>query len=263
VAWLIGARVRVSHEYENHGWLDRRLIHRTIPQDYTKHSVENNQRLLDLLETRSHEDSLEYELHLTADEITWARDYALKHDLNGRFTLGMHVGSGATKNLFLKRWPLECWLELLSRLARAHPEMRVLLFGGPEEAEAHAAIKRGMPHPSILIPETKNLRQAAALLKHCHGFLSVDTALMHLAAAMKVPRQMVIEAPTLNATNLPWKNPYRIIRNPVVDGRNLDYYRYDGRPIKGTREELLRCMRSVSVEDVFRVVDETVRDWKQ
>jgi ADP-heptose:LPS heptosyltransferase len=45
------------------------------------------------------------------------------------------------------------------------------------------------------------LRETAALMKRCSAFLSVDTALMHIAAAVKVPNQIVIEAPTLNVTN--------------------------------------------------------------
>jgi ADP-heptose:LPS heptosyltransferase len=86
----------------------------------------------------------------------------------------------------------------------------------------------------------------------------VDTAIMHLAAAMKVPNQIVIEAPTLNATNLPWLTNYRVIRNPVLNGRNLDYYRYDGKPIQGTDAELTAMMASVTVEEVHRVVSEAL-----
>lgn len=258
VARFIGARLRLSHEYENHGWLDRLLVNRTVPQDYTQHSVVNNQRLLNLLAPATPLESPEYELYLAKEEIAWANDYSADLGLKDCFALGVHVGSGSTKNLSLKRWPLEHYQELFRRLTDTYPRLRILLLGGPEEKEAHAALAKAVPHDSILAAATPSLRHAAALMKHCHGFLSVDTALMHLAAAMKVPHQMVIEAPTLNATNLPWKNPFRVIRNPVVAGRNLDYYRYDGQPIKGTREELLRCMKSISVEDVYQAVDEAV-----
>ena len=96
------------------------------------------------------------------------------------------------------------------------------------------------------------------LVRQCHSFLSVDTALMHLAAAMKVPRQIVIEAPTLNPTNLPWHTEYKIIRNPLLNGRNLDYYRYDGKPIKGTDQELTAMMESVSVEAVHQALSEAL-----
>jgi len=76
-------------------------------------------------------------------------------------------------------------------------------------------------------PMTKDLRQAAALLKRCSGFISVDTALMHLAAAMKVPNQIVIETPTWNKVIEPYNNPFVLIQNPAVAGKNLEYYRYD------------------------------------
>jgi ADP-heptose:LPS heptosyltransferase len=90
-------------------------------------------------------------------------------------------------------------------------------------------------------------------MQQCTAFLSVDTALMHLAAAVKVP-QIVIEAPTFNKTNEPYGNAFTLVKNPAIAGRNLEYYRYDGRGIRGTREELVRCMESVSVESVYAAV---------
>jgi heptosyltransferase-2 len=254
VARLIGARQRVSHEYENAGWWDRWLVHRCVAQDYSLHSVENNHRLLPLIgaETRlSHHD---LELFLSPAEHHWASEYLVRHQLGGVRKLGMHVGSGGTKNLKLKRWPFNHWLELIQRLTAAQPGLAILLFGGPEEQEEHSKILEATQGRRVRAPGTTNLRQAAALLKHCDAFLSVDTALMHLAAAMKVPQQLVIEAPTLNPTNLPWANPHRVIPNPAVGGRNLDYYRYDGGPIRGSNRELRRLMESVTVDAVEAAV---------
>jgi len=85
-------------------------------------------------------------------------------------------------------------------------------------------------------------------------FLSVDTALMHLAAAVKTPAQIVIETMTFNPTMEPYRRPYVLIRNPNLQGRNLEYYRYDGRGIRGRAAELLACMRAITVEDVLRQV---------
>ncbi|HXG47474.1 MAG TPA: glycosyltransferase family 9 protein [Methylomirabilota bacterium] len=254
VARLIGAKVRISHEYENHGWVDRFLVNRTVPQDYSIHSVENNNRLLGLLGVKPVLSEHPFELFLTPAEREYGEQYVRSHQLQRRKVLGVHVGSGGTKNLALKRWPLDHYVALLQRLAAERPEAAVLLFGGPEEEQAHAELRRRVSHPRMLIPATRNLREVAALMSHCTAFLSVDTALMHLAAAMKVPNQIVIEAPTLNATNMPWQNACRVIRNPAVNGRNLDYYRYDGRPIKGTEAELLACMRSIGVDEVYQAV---------
>ncbi|MCX6906335.1 MAG: glycosyltransferase family 9 protein [Verrucomicrobia bacterium] len=203
-AGLIQGRLRLSHRYEKHGVLDSILVNRTLPQDYSLHSIQNNNRLLELLGKKPLLPQHEMEIYLAPAELQWAGEFIQQRRLNHRQRLGLHVGSGGTK-----------------------------------------------------VP-SRNLRQAAALMKHCHSFLSVDTALMHVATAMKAPHQIVIEAPTLNTTNQPWQTDYRVVRNPMVNGRNLEYYRYDGGPIKGSREHLLACMASIKVQDVYQAVHEAV-----
>lgn len=258
VARFIGARLRLSHEYPNHGWLDRLLVNRTLPEDYSVHSVVNNNRLLGLLDRAPVLPRHDFEVFLTQSERTWATEFLAQHQFGDRRRLGIHVGSGGTKNLALKRWPFGHWQALLRRLRQTHPDLAILLFGGPEEQSEHARLLAEFNTPLLQAPPTKNLRQAAALLGHCHSFVSVDTALMHLAAAMKVPAQIVIEAPTLNPTNVPWQTPYRLVPNPAVAGRNLEYYRYDGGPIRGTDAELRRLMESVTVDAVHAAVAEAV-----
>jgi ADP-heptose:LPS heptosyltransferase len=258
-ARFIGARLRASHAYDSTRAWERLLIHKTVPEDYSVHSIENNNRLLPLIGAKVLLPSHEMELSLTPAEEAWAGEYVARHQLVARRCLGIHVGSGGTKNLALKRWPLDHYVALLRKLTAARPDLSILLFGGPEEQQAHARIRSEVSSPNILIPDSKTLRQAGALMKHCHAFLSVDTALMHLAAAMKVPNQIVIEAPTLNPTNYPHGSQFTLVRNPVVNGRNLDYYRYDGGPIKGTEQELIAAMASISVEAVDEAVLESLR----
>jgi hypothetical protein len=74
---------------------------------------------------------------------------------------------------------------------------------------------------------------------------------MHLAAAMSVPHQFVIETPTVNPCILPLREDWTLIPNPAVAGRNLEFYRYDGRPISGSPEEIRGLMESVNVESVL------------
>jgi ADP-heptose:LPS heptosyltransferase len=259
IARIIGAKLRVSHSYENTpAWGDR-LVHKCVPEDYTVHSIENNRRLLPLIGARPVPGTPKMEIYLTERELLWGEQFIARHSLKGRKRLGIHVGSGGTKNLALKRWPLDRYIELLGQLIASQPQLAILLFGGPEEQDAHARIRTQIPSANIFTPETTNLREAAALLKHCHAFLSVDTALMHLAAAMKVPNQIVIEAPTLNPTNVPWGNPFTVIRNRAVGGRNLEYYRYDGNPIRGSAEELVALMSSIRVDEVLAAVTNALR----
>ncbi len=254
VARLINAPVRVSHEYDNpHPW-DRWLVNRTVKQDYGKHAVENNLALLEAIGARCLLPRHEYEIFLSPADLQWAEDFLVQRHWAGRKRLGIHVGSGGTKNLALRRWPLDHYLALLGELRRTHPELAVLLFGGPSEQKDHQIIKAQTSSDQVLVAPTANLRHAAALLKRCDLFLSVDTNLMHLAAAMKVPKLVVIETPTWNKPIEPYGHPFTLIPNPAVAGRNLDYYRYDGRGIRGSRAELLRCMTSVTVGSVYETL---------
>jgi ADP-heptose:LPS heptosyltransferase len=254
VARVVNARLRLSHKYDNSFWLDRFLVNRVIAQDYQRHSIEHNLRFLDLLGARRALPAYEYEIFLTAAELAWAEQWIAAEKLAGRRMLGIHVGSGGTKNLALRRWPLASYTGLVKRLNNETPDLAILLFGGPDEEKDHHRITAETERGKVFFPRTKNIRQAAALLQKCSGFLSVDTALMHIAAAVKVPNQVVIETPTWNKPIEPYGNPFVLVPNPVVAGRNLDFYRYDGRGIQGTDAELIRCMESVSVDSVYHAI---------
>jgi heptosyltransferase-2 len=255
VARWINARTRISHEYDNRSVLDRWLVNRTAKQDYQRHSIENNLVLLEMAGAKRMLPRHEYELYLSPAEQSWAIDYFREQHLSGRKVLGLHVGSGGTKNLALRRWPLEAYRELIRRLNKSYPELGILLLGGPEEEKDNLWLVAQTDQRLVFQPKTKSLRHAAGLLKHCDIFLSVDTALMHVAAAMGVPKQIVIETPTWNKPIEPYRESFELVRNPAVAGRNLEYDRYDGCGIRGTTQELTRAMESVSVEAVYQAVD--------
>jgi ADP-heptose:LPS heptosyltransferase len=257
-AWLAGADVRLSHQYECFTWLDRWLITASLPQDYTRHSIENNFDVLPLIGAQKKLTGHTIELYLSPSDERQADDFLLKHKLFDKKILGIHVGSGGTKNLPLKRWPLKNYAGLVRQLNKERPDLHILLFGGPEEAKDHEVVLAQANLDLTLVAKTKNLSETAALMKRCSAFLSVDTALMHIAAALKVSNQIVIEAPTLNVTNWPYGNSFTLVKNPVVNGRGLDYYRYDGGDIKGTREELIAAMESVKIADVFAAVTKLI-----
>ena len=251
-AFLAGAKTRLSHEYECSNVLDRLLLTHSIPQDYQQHAAENNFAFLPLIGAKKLLDRHELEIFLSPAEEQWAADFLASAGLAGRPWLGVHIGSGGTKNLALRRWPVENYLALARQLRTARAGLPVVFFGGPEEAAGHQVIRSQLE--DAVFPPTKNLRQAAAVIRHARAFLSVDTALMHVAAAMKVPGQVVIETPTWNRPIQPFGNPFTLVPNPVVNGRGLEYYRYDGGDIKGSREELIACMQSVTVAAVQEAV---------
>lgn len=258
VARIIDATRRLSHIYDNASILDELLITHSLPQDYAIHSADNNLRLLSLLGKSVQPTERAYELFLTPEEIATAQRLADENKLSGRRVVGIHVGSGKTKNLRMKRWPVENYIGVIKRLTSSRPDVTVLLFGGPEEKEENACILAEAAHPNLVAPKTRSIREAAALMKHCEAFLSVDNAMMHFAAAMKVPKQVLIESMAFGPTLEPYGRSYRLVKNPAVHGRNLEYYRYDGKGIRGTEAELRKIMEAVTVEDVFNAVQDVL-----
>lgn len=249
IARLIGARERLSHEYENQSWMDRLLVTQSLPQDYSLHVMENNAQLLGLLGFSARLPSPGYEVFLSEDEQQWAIGWLQNQKLLGRPWLGIHVGSGGTKNLALRRWPVGHYARLLEEWRRRFPSIPVVLFGAHEERALHGQLRQA--GAEFVDAESPGLREAMALVGHAQGFLSVDTVFMHIAAAMGVPRQWVIETPTLNRPVHPRRTDWTLIPNASIAGRHLDFYRYDGRSIAGTADELLGIMSSVSVESVL------------
>jgi len=254
VARLIGARTRLSHNYHQRQWWRWLLGDHTLPQDYEQHSVENTQALLQFLGVKPVLPHPDCELFLSRDEIAWADAFLSERNLGARTRFGIHVGSSGTKNLALRRWPVEHYVSLIERMNQNHPEVAILLFGGPEEERAHEQILAHTSPSHVFVVKTANFRQTAALLRTCDFFISGDTSLMHIAAAVKVPKLFVIETPTFYKPNYPYNRPFSLIRNPEIAGRNLQYYLYDGRGIRGTNEELRRCMASITPDSVYQTL---------
>jgi len=65
IARIIDAPMRISHEYECFTWLDRKLVTKTLPQDYTRHTVENNLDILPLIGGSTRLPKHEIEIFLT------------------------------------------------------------------------------------------------------------------------------------------------------------------------------------------------------
>lgn len=254
VTRIIGARRRLSHQYENQSWIDRHLVTDSILQDYRVSGAENNLRLVSLLGLPRLLKQPACELSLSPAEKQWAVDWERDHDLAGRNWLGVHVGSGGTKNLALRRWPTHRWIEFCRKFSEARPGFPILAFGGSGESDVHAQLRAALPESGLRFPVTPSLRHAVALVARARAFLSVDTAFMHIASTVRVPHQCVIQTPTLNPPVEPLRPDWVRIPNPAVGDRSLDYYRYDGRPITGTPEELARIMESVTADAALEPV---------
>ena len=99
-----------------------------------------------------------------------------------RLRIGIHMGCSGDNIGVHKRWPLERFAGLIKKAGQFNTQ--VLVFIGPQESgiEYERMKKQG-----CLIVKGFSLLEAAAIIKECDLFISNDSGLSHVAAAMEVP----------------------------------------------------------------------------
>ena len=259
IAKLINAKLRLSHKTDSWGFIDNLLINKSAQQDYNSQFIKNNLNLLGLVNAKKKLKEHNYEIYFKEEELKGARDFIENNQFKNRILIGFHVGTGSTKNLALRRWPKENYALLAKKLLKTNKKIVILLFGGPEEENSNKFIKKYVNSDKIKIVETKNIREGAAIIRHCKFFICVDTVLMHIASAVNVKNLIIIDTPTFNKTVYPYRKKFVLIKNPAIIKDKLEYYKYDGKPIKANDEEVMRIMKSISVEKVYSVIKELLR----
>ena len=131
--------------------------------------------------------------------------------LDQSFLLGLAPGAAFGS---AKQWPGERFAEAANQIT-ARTGGAVLIFGSQGEREVAARVKDLVAAPAIDLAGSTGLPEAAALIKRCNLFLTNDSGLMHVAAAVGTPLAAVFGS-TDPVTTGPAARKARIIRR-VVD----------------------------------------------
>ena len=256
ISFLIGAKRRISVRYrrrdpQNFSWLNTE----TLLEDDTLHCVEENVRLLTPLGIHHelNERSLPgLRLNMSEDHTAFAEQWCESHGLGREeLLIGFHAGTALFKNHIRRRWAPEKFAELALQLVE-HLGAKVLLFGGPDDVDANRIIIE-RAEGKIISVETKSILDSIAVMQHLKLFVSNDSALMHIAGALKLPT-VAIFGPTNEVYVHPWKTRYTIVRTGiecrpcfVYSPKPLTCYRIDP-------TEHFLCIRAIEVDRVFEAV---------
>jgi len=142
-----------------------------------------------------------------------------------------------------KQWPLDRYAHLADKI-QAFTGGRIIIFGGPNDRKLGKKISQKMQHRPIDLSGKTSLGEAMALIERCDLFITNDSGLMHVAAALDVPLIAVFGS-TNSITTGPLSQNSRIVQVPLECSPCL-------RPEcpKGH----LNCMDQISVEMVFSSV---------
>jgi heptosyltransferase-2 len=144
-----------------------------------------------------------------------------------------------------KRWLPERFAELGRRLSREF-EARVLIFGSAVEAQLGRQIAAEIGLGAVNLCGQTPLRQAMSLIGQCDLFVTNDSGLMHVAAALNVPQAAII-GPTDPVATGPSNRVSRLVQVPGACSLS---------PCLRPECPILdhRCMIAVSVEMVMAEV---------
>lgn len=189
--------------------------------------------------------------HLSDEAEAEADSRLIALGLAGEFVLGIAPGASYGS---AKQWPPEKYAasgqEILDSTGG-----KAIIFGSEKEKDIAADIHNRLKPRSINLAGQTGLAEAAALVKKCNLFLSNDSGLMHVAAAVGVP-VVSIFGPTNHISTGPATGKALIVRHDVVCAPCMR--RVCNRP---THE----CMDKVSAQEVaaaaFQLLKDEEKNW--
>ena len=155
----------------------------------------------------------------------------------GRPILGIHAGS--SEALAFKRWDVRKFAEFIT-YAYEIKGMQIVLFGGAGEEPIADEILSNVSFNVSSFVGKLTIRETIATIGNCNYFLSNDSGLMHVAAAMKVP-QIALFGDTDIKKNCPQTD-----HSIIIDGKAMQS---SGR----------RSIDNIRVHDVIAALEELVQ----
>ncbi len=239
IAWMAGIRHRLGFTTDGRTLLLTERI-RTWPGLKKGHLVDYYIGLLTGAGLLS--DGRSLDLFISREELDFARK-TLVDLMHGKEDFIVGINPGATYGT-AKRWPKDRFVTLSRRLISEH-QARVLVFGGPGEASLGAEISDAVGQGCYNLCNKTTLRQAMALIGCCSAFVTNDSGLMHVAAALDIPPVAII-GPTDPSATSPLSSMSRMIQE--VGSCDLAPCLKIDCPLDH------RCMTSIEVDQVLQLL---------
>jgi len=256
INFLIGAKERATVKYkrmdfQNLGFLNNVRI---IENDST-HNVIHNLGLIRKAFDINSEDKHALNFPLLKEDFDFADNFFSERNIStDELLIGFHPGCAVLKNHTKRRWETEKFAALTDKLF-TECGAKIFLFGGPEEAELRKEILSLAATKNIVEVSAGSLAESAAVMQRMNVFVSNDSSLMHISAALQL-KTVAIIGPTNEEFIHPWNTNYKIA------SLNLECapcFFYSPKPLTCKRTDIqFKCIRELDVELVFSKVKEFI-----
>jgi heptosyltransferase-3 len=254
LARLLRPRYSVAREIERAHWLWRKSFthYYRLPRSTPRHTVECN--LDGLRRIGVQPTPAEKALVMVPGEAATrrARQLLEQHGVQAQRFIQLHPGS----RWLFKCWPFERYAQFADRLAEGG--WRIVLTGGPDPRERDLVdaivAQTSLSTRASLVDLTGqlSLRELAAVTREARAFVGVDSAPMHIAAAMQTP-VVALFGPSGELEWGPWAVPHRIIASSKHPCRPCGIDGCGGGKIS-------ECLTTLPVERVWSALSELIGD---
>lgn len=237
IAWLSGVPIRIGFT-SSEGWF---FYTKTVPFSWMIHDAERNLSLLQgIVKENFKAEKLSMRFAPSAEEnvARLMKDF----NLEGKTLVGIHAGSAWPT----KCWPMEYFVQLISRLQTELNVQVVLVGGGRKDTDLGEKIcQLSQGHAASLCGKT-SLADLMALMKHFKLFITNDSGPMHIATAFDVPTLAIFGPTTKELGFFPYGEGHRVMEVKNLDCRPCALHGGKKCPLGH-----FKCMKDISADEVF------------
>lgn len=234
IFYIVGSKYRVGRDTEGRGFF---LTHK-IYENYISpiHEVDHHLNLVKILGANTIDHNLE--IKIPEEDSSFIKNYLLEEGIqDSDLVIGIHPGAPWSS----KRWPIENFAKLISRLSE-DLDCKIVITGSIEEMELAEKLRQITKTRIIIATGKTTLSQLAALIKRFNLYITNDTGPMHIAASLDVPIVAIFK-PGHIERNRPYMRQERFI----VLSEDVDCG-----PCQLVKCDSLKCLKLISPEDVLR-----------
>ena len=273
LSYLSGARYRVGNNPKGKGFLGKRLAytHLSNVEQKRRHTVEYNLDIVREFGIDTKDKSVDF--YFSKDDEQYIDSFLKKNKVSKKDII-VHVHP--TSRWLFKTWNDKSMAEIIDYL-QIKKMTRVIVTSSPEKKEhdkAKKILKLCKSKPLELLGKT-SLKQLGALSKRTNLFFGVDSAPMHIAAAVNTP-VIALFGPSGAFHWGPWNNNYKC-QGSRVQGQEKPYSKQNGLQTFGIHTviqkdwdcipcgkdgcngtKISRCLEEISVRDVIKIIDKKI-----
>ncbi len=177
-AWFSGSKIRIAPAKQSFSFLFNR------PVNVEENSISYLEYYNNIITSAGVKiDSNKTDIFFSDEDKNWMNDFMTHNNiLTNNLLIGIHPGASEPSKI----WKVENFILLIKRLLWK-PEIRIILFEGPQDKEICSNIKNKFEEERKIYFVNTDILKVASLISKCQLIISHDTGTRHLAVAVQTP----------------------------------------------------------------------------